>query len=50
MDAGSREIDIMVTYGAFSTQRWKELCGLGVKRIFCTDTLFLSGGVDGANM
>jgi hypothetical protein len=36
LDTGvTREIDIMVTYGAFSAERWKGLCGLGVKWIFC---------------
>jgi ribose-phosphate pyrophosphokinase len=48
--AGVREIDIMITHGAFTGQRWKELWGLGVKRIFCTDTLPFPAGLDATNV
>ena len=49
-EAGLEEIDIMVTHGLFTGERWKELWRLGVKRIFCTDSVPLPAGVDGNNI
>jgi ribose-phosphate pyrophosphokinase len=40
------EIDVMVTHGLFTGTRWKDLYRLGVKRIFCTDSVPLPVGVD----
>ncbi len=37
--AGVQEIYIMVTHGLFTGEGWKKLWSLGVKRIFCTDTI-----------
>jgi ribose-phosphate pyrophosphokinase len=45
--AGVDEIDVMVTHGLFTGTRWKDLYRLGVKRIFCTDSVPLPAGVDG---
>ena len=45
--AGVEEIHVMVTHGLFTGERWKKLWRLGVKRIFCTDSIPCSGGVDG---
>lgn len=36
---GVREIYIMVTHGLFTAGEWKLLFKLGVKKIFCTDTV-----------
>ena len=44
--AGVEEIDVMVTHGLFTGTRWKDLYSLGVKRIFCTDSVPLPVGVD----
>ncbi|MBZ5674961.1 MAG: ribose-phosphate diphosphokinase [Acidobacteriia bacterium] len=44
--AGVEEIDVMVTHGLFTGTRWKDLYRLGVKRIFCTDSVPLPAGVD----
>jgi ribose-phosphate pyrophosphokinase len=45
-EAGVKDINIMVTHGLFTGKRWKELWGLGVKRIFCTDAVPLPAGLD----
>jgi ribose-phosphate pyrophosphokinase len=37
--AGVREIDVFVTHGLFTGERWRELPGLGVQRIYTTDSL-----------
>lgn len=42
------EIYILVTHGLFTGTSWKRLWSLGVRRIFCTDTLPLPAGVDAA--
>lgn len=47
VEAGVEEIAIMVTHGLFTGERWKELRRLGVKRIFCTDSVPLGTGVCG---
>ena len=46
VEAGVREIYIMITHGLFTGERWKQLWSLGVKRIICTDTVPLPGGFD----
>lgn len=45
--AGVQEIHIMVTHGLFTGEHWKTLWSLGVKRIFCTDTVPLSPDLTG---
>ena len=45
--AGVDEINVMVTHGLFTGTRWMDLFRFGVKRIFCTDSVPLSVGVDG---
>lgn len=42
--AGVKRIWIMVTHGLFSGSSWKKLWQLGVKEIFCTDTIPLPQG------
>ncbi len=37
--AGAREIDVFVTHGLFTGERWRELSALGVRRIYTTDSL-----------
>lgn len=44
---GVEEIEVMVTHGLFTGTRWKDLYHLGVKRIFCTDSVPLPAWVDG---
>ncbi len=39
LEAGSREIQIMVTHGLFTGTDWKRLWSLTVRQIFCTDTI-----------
>ena len=41
---GVEEIEVMVTHGLFTGTRWKDLYHLGVKRIFCTDSVPLPLG------
>jgi ribose-phosphate pyrophosphokinase len=48
-EAEQREIHIMVTHGLFTGERWKRLSELGVKRIFCTDSVPLPDHVDVSN-
>ncbi len=45
---GVEEIEIMVTHGLFTGMRWRDLYRLGVKRIFCTDSIPLPAGVEGS--
>jgi ribose-phosphate pyrophosphokinase len=47
VEAGVEEITVMVTHGLFTGKRWKQLRRLGVKRIFCTDSVPLAAGVCG---
>ena len=44
--AGVKEISVMVTHGLFTGERWKQLWQIGVKRIFCTDSVPRPGGSD----
>jgi ribose-phosphate pyrophosphokinase len=37
--AGVKEISVMVSHGLFTGERWKHLWHIGVKRIFCTDSV-----------
>ena len=46
VEAGVREMYVMVTHGLFTGERWKELWRLNVKRIFCTDAVPLSAALD----
>lgn len=39
IEAGAREIFIIVTHGLFTGTDWKKLWSLNVKRIFCTETI-----------
>ncbi len=45
-EAGVEDINIMVTHGLFTGDRWKEMWRLGVKRIICTDSVPHAAGVD----
>lgn len=45
--AGVEEIVIMVTHGLFTGERWKALWQLGVKRVFCTDSVPLPAAAAG---
>ena len=48
-EAGVADIDIMVTHGLFTGDRWKKLSQFGVKRIVCTDSVPVpSGGEPGS--
>jgi ribose-phosphate pyrophosphokinase len=47
---GAQEIYILVTHGLFTGSSWLQLWSLGVKRIFCTDTVPLHSGIDPANI
>ncbi len=40
--AGAREMIVMVTHGLFTGLAWKKLWKLGVKKIYCTNTVPLS--------
>jgi ribose-phosphate pyrophosphokinase len=48
--AGVQEIYILVTHGLFTGSSWPQLWSLGVKRIFCTDTVPLRSDIDAANV
>jgi ribose-phosphate pyrophosphokinase len=48
--AGVEEIYIMVTHGLFTGERWKQLWQLGVKRIFCTDSVAIPPGLGRTNI
>jgi ribose-phosphate pyrophosphokinase len=48
--AGVEEIHIMATHGLFTGQRWKGLWQLGVKRIFCTDSVPITDQMDANNI
>lgn len=43
---GVLEIIILVTHGLFTGSKWQELWDLGVKTIYCTDTLPLSSSLN----
>jgi ribose-phosphate pyrophosphokinase len=48
--AGVQEIYILVTHGLFTGSSWMLLWSLGVKQIFCTDTVPLRSGIDATNI
>jgi len=48
--AGAQEIYILVTHGLFTGTSWVQLWSLGVKRIFCTDTVPLPEGIKAGNI
>jgi ribose-phosphate pyrophosphokinase len=50
LGAGARETYIMVTHGLFTGTHWKRLWTLGVRRIFCTDTLPVADDLDRKNI
>jgi len=50
VDAKVKEIYICVTHGLFTGTSWKKLWSLGVKRIFCTDTVPLRADVEAPNI
>lgn len=49
LQAGVREIVVLVTHGLFTGERWRELPALGVRRIYATDSVpaarALAGGM-----
>jgi ribose-phosphate pyrophosphokinase len=45
-EAGVKEICVFVSHGLFTETDWTKLWSLGVKRIFCTDTVPLCAGFD----
>lgn len=45
-EAGAKEICVFVSHGLFTGSEWTKLWSLGVKRIFCTDTVPLCAGFD----
>jgi ribose-phosphate pyrophosphokinase len=47
---GVEEIHILVSHGLFTESSWTKLWSLGVKRIFCTDTVPLRSGIEAANI
>ncbi|HVY94181.1 MAG TPA: ribose-phosphate diphosphokinase [Bryobacteraceae bacterium] len=49
-EGGAEEIDVMVTHGLFTGERWRKLWGLGVRRIFCTDSVPIPAGVQDARI
>lgn len=44
------EIYILVTHGLFTGSSWTRLWSLGVRRIFCTDTVSLRADIDTTNI
>jgi ribose-phosphate pyrophosphokinase len=49
-EARVEEIYILVTHGLFTGSHWAELWSLGVRRIFCTDTVPLRADLDATNI
>ena len=47
---GVREIYVFVTHGLFTGTSWMKLWPLGVRRIFCTDTIPLRPEIDATNI
>jgi ribose-phosphate pyrophosphokinase len=48
--AGTQEIYVLFTHGLFTGSSWLRLWSLGVKRMYCTDTVPLRSGIDAANI
>lgn len=49
-EAKVEEIYILVTHGLFTGTKWTRLWSLGVKRIFCADTVPLRADIDATNI
>jgi ribose-phosphate pyrophosphokinase len=49
-EARVEEIYILVTHGLFTGSHWAELWSLGVRRIFCTDTVPLRADLEARNI
>lgn len=49
-EAMVEEITILVTHGLFTGSNWTKLWSLGVRRIFCTDTVPLRANIEAANI
>jgi ribose-phosphate pyrophosphokinase len=49
-EARVEEIYVLVTHGLFTGSNWAELWSLGVRRIFCTDTVPLRADLHTANI
>jgi ribose-phosphate pyrophosphokinase len=47
---GAQEVTVLVTHGLFTGSSWLRLWSLGVKRIFCTDTIPLRSDIDASNI
>jgi ribose-phosphate pyrophosphokinase len=47
---GVAEIYVLITHGLFEGSSWLQLWSLGVRRIFCSDTVPLPLGIDAANI
>jgi ribose-phosphate pyrophosphokinase len=47
---GVEEIYILVSHGLFTESSWTKLWSLGVRRIFCTDTVPLRSGIEASNI
>lgn len=45
LERGAEEIIIMVTHGLFTGKKWERLFKLGVKKIYCADTVLLKKNV-----
>lgn len=48
--SGVADMYILVTHGLFTGSSWMKLWSLGVKRIFCTDTIPLRSDIDATNI
>lgn len=50
LEKGAQEIYVIVTHGLFTGTAWKKLWDLGVKQIYCTDSLPIPKKVRRANV
>ena len=48
--AGAQQIYILVTHGLFTGTSWMQVWSLGVKQIFCTDTVTLHQAIEVGNI
>jgi ribose-phosphate pyrophosphokinase len=46
VQAGVKELGIMITHGLFTGEKWKGLWRFGVKQVFCTDSVPLGSCVE----
>jgi len=49
-EANVEEITVLVTHGLFTGSNWTKLWSLGVRRIFCTDTVPLRADIEATNI